>query len=91
MTTVASSGKVKRLRHDPRVELRPCSRRGVVADDAPVVGAVASVEPPSDRAMGALRRRYGLQFRLIMTVERLLSRGRRERVILRITPGPSSP
>ena len=85
VTTVADRGKVKRLRRDPRVELRPCSRRGAVADAAPVVAAVASVEPPSDGATGALQRKYGLEYRLVTTVERVLSRGRRERVILRIT------
>ena len=34
VTTPVESGKVKRLRPDPRVELRPCSRRGAVADGA---------------------------------------------------------
>lgn len=30
-----NTGKVKRLRHDPRVALRPCSARGRVAPEAP--------------------------------------------------------
>jgi uncharacterized protein len=87
VTTIADSGKVKRLRRDPRVELRPCSRRGVVADDAPSVSAVASIEAPSDGAVGALRRKYGLEYRLITTVEKMLRRGTWERVILRIAAG----
>ena len=91
VTTTAASGKVKRLRNDPQVELRPCNRRGAVADDAPMVRAVATVETPSDSAVAALARKYGLQYRLITTVERLLSRGSRERVILHITADlPSS-
>ena len=43
VTTPAGSGKVKRLRHDPRVELRPSTRFGKVADDAPVVRGTAQV------------------------------------------------
>ena len=84
VTTVADSGKVKRLRNDPRVELRPSNRRGAVADDAPVVTGVAAVVPPDERATAALRRKYGLQYRIITSLERLLARGRRERVILQI-------
>jgi uncharacterized protein len=85
VTTIVDSGKVKRVRRDPRVELQPCNRRGTVADGATAVGAVATVEAPSEGAVAALRRKYGLEYRIIMTLERVLSRGRRERVILRIT------
>lgn len=85
VTTVADSGKVKRLRNDPRVELRPSNRRGVVAEGAPVATGVAAVVAPDERATAALRRKYGLQYRLITGVERVLARGKRERVILRIT------
>ena len=87
VTTIAHSGKVRRLLRDPRVELRPCTRRGAVPDGAPVVRAVASMEAPSDRAVAVLREKYGVEYRIIMTLERMLSRGRRERVILRITTG----
>ena len=87
VTTIADSGKVKRLRRDPRVELRPCSRRGVGADDAPSVSAVASIEAPSAGAVDALRRKYGLEYRSITTVEKVLRRGTWERVILRIVAG----
>ena len=85
VTTTADSGKVKRLRRDPRVELRPSNRRGQVAADAPVAAGVAAVVPQDERATAALRRKYGLQYRLITGLERLVARGRRERVILRIT------
>jgi PPOX class probable F420-dependent enzyme len=85
VTTIADSGKVKRLRDDPRVELRPSNRRGAVADGAPVATGVAEVVAPDQRATTALRRKYGLQYRLITGVERVLARGKRERVILRIT------
>jgi hypothetical protein len=85
VTTPADSGKVKRLRRDPRVELRPCNRRGTVPDGAPVAGGVAEVVAPDDRSVAALKRKYGLQYRLISTLERLFARRGRERVILRIT------
>jgi len=85
VTTVADSGKVKRLRNDPRVELRPSNRRGAVADDAPVATGVVEVTAPDERSTAALRRKYGLQYRLITGFERVLARGRRQRVILRIT------
>ena len=39
VTTIVDSGKVKRARRDPRVELQPCTRRGTVADGATTVGA----------------------------------------------------
>lgn len=88
VTTPVTSGKVKRLRRDPRVEMRPCSRRGAVPDGAPLVTGVAEVVAPDDASSRALRRKYGWQYRLITTVEKLVSRNR-ERVILRITAGPS--
>ena len=87
VTTPAASGKVKRLRHDPRVELRPCSRRGVVQDGAPMVNGVAKIVGPDERSTEALRRKYGLEFRIVTALEWLLTRGGRERVILRITSG----
>ena len=59
----------------------------MVADDAPSVSAVASIEAPSDGAVGALRRKYGLEYRIITTVEKVLRRGTWERVILRIVAG----
>ncbi len=85
VTTPADSGKVKRLRRDPRVELRPCNRRGTVPDGAPVAGGVAEVVAPDDRSVAALKRKYGLQYRLISTLERLFAPRGRERVIRRIT------
>ena len=90
VTTPAASGKVKRLRRDPRVELRPCGRTGRVADGTPAVTAVAEAVPPTVSATAALQQKYGLPYRAIMVVERVLGRGRRERVIVRITAPPAS-
>jgi PPOX class probable F420-dependent enzyme len=87
VTTPATSGKVKRLRRDPHVEMRPCNRRGTVSDGAPLVTGVAEVTAPDDASSRALRAKYGWQYRLITAVEKLVNRRNRERVILRITPG----
>ena len=89
VTTPAGSGKVKRLRSNPHVELVPCSRRGRVRDGAsPVPGTARIVEDTEDacRLTDSLRRKYGVEFRLVMAVERLLRSGQARRVILRITP-----
>lgn len=74
--TGAATGKAKRLRHDPRVELRECSARGTVRPGAPVVRARAELvtDPQEqDRLLSGHRRKYGLQFRAYRAVERLLA------------------
>lgn len=89
VTTPSGSGKVKRLRRDPRVELRPSDRRGRVPDGAePVAGVAEVVSDPAAQHGPAdvLRRTYGLEYRVVMAVERLVRRGSTERVVLRITP-----
>ena len=93
VTTPAGSGKVKRLRHTSRVELRPCGRTGKVADDAPTHTGTARIED-RDRP-DVFRSKYGLEYRVFMRIERLGKDGRRPRVLLRITPagdgaGPSA-
>lgn len=84
VTTPANTGKVKRLRHDPRVELLPCSRLGRVRPGIRTVTGTAEVLSPAPSHLAALRDKYGLQYRILNAVERLTG-GRRERVILRIT------
>jgi len=72
----AGSGKVRRLRHDPRVEIRPCGRFG---------------ETPADveRARATIARTYPLESRLVLGIERLVERlrgrPRTERLALLIT------
>jgi uncharacterized protein len=90
--TPAGSGKVKRLRHDPRVELRPCGRFGKVADGVePVSGRAELREGPEDveRARTTIRRTYPLESRVVLGIERLAERLRRkprtERLALLIT------
>lgn len=87
--TARSAGKTKRLRNDPRVELRECDRRGRVRDGAPVVEARAEVvEDPVevDRLLAGHRAKYGWQLTAFGRVERLLRRGAPPQdVVLRIT------
>jgi len=84
VTTPDGSGKVKRLRHTQRVEMRPCSRSGQVDEAAPTITGLAEVLP--DDRPDVFRRKYGLEYRTFMVVERLLGGGRKPRVLLRITP-----
>jgi uncharacterized protein len=90
--TPVGSGKVKRLRHDPRVEIRPCGRFGKVPDGVePVAGTAELREDPADveRARSTIRRTYPLESRLVLGIERLVERVRRlprtERLALLIT------
>lgn len=91
VTSERNTGKVKRLRNDPRVTLRPCSRMGAVEPDAITVEAHGRVAGPAthdSRANAALRRKYGLQYRAILGLEaviRKLQRRPGDRVILRIS------
>jgi PPOX class probable F420-dependent enzyme len=90
--TPVGSGKVKRLRHDPRVEIRPCGRFGKVPDGVePVAGTAELREDPADveRARSTIRRTYPLESRLVLGIERLVERfrgrPRTERLALLIT------
>ncbi|GAA2720678.1 PPOX class F420-dependent oxidoreductase [Cellulomonas aerilata] len=88
VTTPSASGKVKRLRHTPRVELRPCSRTGTVKEGAPTSRGVAQIVSDAGtarRLTGLVRGKYPVEYRVMMLVERLVARGRRDRVVLRIT------
>jgi uncharacterized protein len=88
MFTPQASGKVKRLRNNPRIELRPCDRFGRVKDGVEPVAGMAEVltdEDSRERATGIIRREYGLGYRVVMGIERLIKFGQEKRVILRIT------
>lgn len=89
VTTGAATGKVKRLRREPRVELRECTRTGRVRDGAPVVRArarIVSDEDEQHRLIRPLAAKYRLQYRAVRLVERLAARrGGAGNVVLRIT------
>ncbi|HBX78075.1 MAG TPA: hypothetical protein DEG43_10530 [Acidimicrobiaceae bacterium] len=67
-TTDPTSWKVRRLRNNPAVEVRPCTMKGVVAPDAPVARGTASVVsggPEYASVVKALKKRYGLMVTMI--------------------------
>lgn len=89
--TAGSSGKVKRLRRDPRVRLAPCDARGRVR------GAWwdgrAAIVPGADAAhpgYAALARKYGWQMRLVNLGSRLGGRIG-ERALLEVEVDAPSP
>lgn len=59
-TTESTSGKVKRIRNNPKVTLRPCDMRGKVRDGATEVTAIASVLMGADSkpVYDAVRAKY---------------------------------
>jgi PPOX class probable F420-dependent enzyme len=87
VVTGRESGKVKRVRRDPRVSLVPCSVSGKVPDGAtPTTGTAAVIAEPAEieRLRGVIGRKYRLSYRLTRLVERLRRRTN-DNVILRIT------
>lgn len=94
VTTGADSGKVKRIRHTPRVTLQACDRAGRPAEGAPRVVAHAVIDdsPEARRRLdGIFRDKYGMPYTLIAGASRL-RRGAAS-TIVRITdaPAPASP
>ena len=94
--TPAGSGKVRRLRADPRVEIRPCGRFGAVDDEVDPVPARAHVrEHPDDvaRARATIRRTYPIESRIVLGIERLVERlrgrPRTARLALHIVGAPA--
>jgi len=87
--TPADTGKLKRLRHTARVELRPCDRRGRVEAGTPRwegVAQVVTTPTDVDRIREVLRAKYGTEYRVFMLIEAVLRRTRHtERVGLRFT------
>ncbi len=85
--TPAEAAKVKRVRRNPRVTLSACGRTGKVRAGSPVTEGTAEViTDPGEvtRIESLLKRKYGFEYRLVTSVESILSRGRKSRVILRV-------
>ena len=84
--TPSDSGKVKRIKNSNRVELRPCSRRGAVDDDAVTVTGRARIVSgdAAERSTSVLKKKYGIEYRIVMLVELIVARRRKPRVILAI-------
>lgn len=84
--------KVKRARSNPRVELRPCDKKGLVPPDAPT--ATGTVEVSTDRAVfrsvaRRIRAKYPLEGHLMLgglyVKQALLRRNLRPECCLLIT------
>lgn len=93
VTTPDDTGKVKRLRNNARVEMRPSTRMGKVADDAVTVTGYAQIIAGA-AGMAPLeqiiRKKYRMEYYVFMLVERIAARRQKPRVILRITPTRAS-
>ena len=89
VTTPAMSGKVKRLRNSSRVEMRACDRMGSVKEGAAVVAGIAEIEPGVEataKLNTIFLAKFRTEYKLFMFIERLGKGGRKDRVLLRITP-----
>lgn len=83
------SGKVKRIRNNPAVELVACGRRGEVAPGAQrVAGRARIITDPDEQqwAYGRLAASYPIAFRVLTFVGAVFTLGRRKRCWLRISP-----
>lgn len=89
VTTPATSGKVKRLRNSSRVEMRACDRMGSVREGAPVVTGSAEIESgvgATAKANAIFSAKFTIEYKIFMFIERFGAGGRKDRVLLRITP-----
>lgn len=87
VTTPRRSGKVKRLRNDPRVTLAPCDRRGRVSDYAVPIEAAARIDADAgevERLGRVFLGKYRLEYRVFLLIEGLVTRADRTRVMLRV-------
>lgn len=66
------SGKVKRLRREPRVRLAPCDVRGGLRGEwVEATGRLCEDAAEAARGFDALRRKYGWQLRAVLFAARL--------------------
>lgn len=88
MWTPADSWKVKRLRRNSRVDLTPCGRSGKVNQGAKTTSGTAIVDAdPTEtaRIKQLIKAKYGFEFHVITFVERIVARGSKNRLVVRIT------
>lgn len=83
--TAPDAGKLKRIRHNPAVQVATCDYRGNHPGPAHP-GRASLLDPPGvSRVLDGLRRKYGLQGRLVLLGSRLrgrLSRSAGIRIVL---------
>ena len=88
VTTPETSGKVKRLRNNRRVEVQARNRRGHVKEGTQSVAGVAKLlsdDGNRKRLTEVIARKYKLEYWVVMGIERLTRSGTRPRVIIAIT------
>jgi hypothetical protein len=87
VVTALDSGKIKRLRNNPQVELAPCTSQGKTL--GPTQAATARILPQdSEEEAGAnvtLQSKYGILYGLF-AIAWTLQHGRRGNVFLEIAP-----
>ena len=79
VTTPSGSGKVKRLRNNADVELRPCAGAARVKPGAAWVPGSGRLDPdprPTTACRTLFAAKYGWQYRVAMVVERVIRRFR---------------
>ena len=90
--TAGEPGKVKRLRHSPRVRVAPCDARGGVQGAwRDGIGRIVTDARVIARAQGALRAKYGWQMWLLDRFSRLTGRIRRRAWIEIELSAPGTP
>jgi PPOX class probable F420-dependent enzyme len=68
--TDSSTGKIKRIRNNPRVRIAPCNARGTVKGKW-VDGEARMIEAESSKHVFLLlRKKYGMSYRIIRLVQR---------------------
>ncbi|NWF79941.1 MAG: PPOX class F420-dependent oxidoreductase [Chloroflexi bacterium] len=85
IVTPQNSGKVKRIRNNPRVTLAPSDAQGKVSPGAPLIAGMASIVPMEVGGRGdrALRSKYGWMYRAFAWLWRIR---RIEPVLLELRP-----
>ncbi|WP_424185661.1 PPOX class F420-dependent oxidoreductase [Actinokineospora sp. G85] len=82
--TVADSGKVKRIRNNPSIQVAPCDMRGKIT--GPVQDATARLLPPAETPHGIanIRKKYGV-IGWLTTLGSRLRRGNQGTVAVAVT------
>jgi uncharacterized protein len=81
--TIGNTGKVKRIRNNPRVKIAPCTLKGVPLGEWAEASAEIVTGDESARAMGLLDKKY-FPLKQILGFFALFSR--RERIVMAIRP-----
>ncbi|GAB3126628.1 PPOX class F420-dependent oxidoreductase [Glaciibacter psychrotolerans] len=87
VTTGETSGKVKRIRQNPQVELVACDMRGGIREGATPVQAYAEIAPDADTRVlieAALKEKYGVRYTAVRLAGALKSKTAGS-VVLRIS------